>query len=309
VLLGSTTLFCFSRTSLCIGNETGLYHSLCISSKFTFKSPKSLLTIKFDSAKMSKQPRTALLAIDIQDAFLEPNFTLWGPSRSNPDFEKNAASLINTYRDLVAKSSEHKIVHIQHASKSSTSPLWPTAPGFKFQSFATPKDGELVITKNVNSAFIGTNLEEVLKEHFGGAPVTLFIIGLSTDHCVSTSTRMTGNLEVCDASNEEKGEVVLIGDATAAWAKELGRNGLMLRHCTRCVFGVCGTSSLRLGRRRMSRHCGRSGWSVVRTFYFQLSLSPVLVHLSPSTNAGKVNSNPGYLACPFNHPVKKVQHL
>jgi len=171
---------------------------------------------------MSQQPRTALLAIDIQDAFLEPTFTLWGPSRSNPNFENNAASLIDSYRNLVAKSSGHKIIHIQHASKSSTSPLWPTAPGFKFQSFATPKDGELVITKNVNSAFIGTNLREVLREHFAGAPGTLFIVGLSTDHCVSTSTRMAGNLEVCDAPNGEKGEVVLIGDATAAWAKGVG---------------------------------------------------------------------------------------
>ena len=177
---------------------------------------------------MSKHPRTALLVIDIQDGFLEPNFHIWGPSRSNPDFEVNAASLINAYRHLVAKSESaiHKIIHVRHASKSSTSPLWPTAPGFKFQAFATPKGEELVITKNVNSAFIGTNLEEVLKVHFGGAPGTLFIIGLTTDHCVSTSTRMAGNLGVCDEPDGERGEVVLVGDATAAWAKGVGEEFL-----------------------------------------------------------------------------------
>ncbi|TVY49709.1 putative isochorismatase family protein [Lachnellula occidentalis] len=174
---------------------------------------------------MSKQPRTALLVIDIQDGFLEPTFNIWGPSRSNPDFEKNAASLITSYRDLVAKSGSattHKIIHVRHASKSSTSPLRPSAPGFAFQPFATPRDGELVITKNVNSAFIGTDLEKVLRVHFGGETGMLFIIGLSTDHCVSTSTRMAGNLGVCDAADGGQGEVVLVGDATAAWAKGVG---------------------------------------------------------------------------------------
>lgn len=64
----------------------------------------------------------------------------------------------------------------------------------------------------MNSAFIGTNLEEVLREH--GTQV-LYVAGLSTDHCVSTTTRMAGNLGVCG----EKGEVVLVQDATAAWKK------------------------------------------------------------------------------------------
>lgn len=99
--------------------------------------------------------------------------------------------------------------------------LTPTV-GFKFQSFATPKDGERVIVKHVNSGFIGTNLEEVLREHFAGTPGKLFIAGLTTDHCVSTTTRMAGNLGVCDSPDGEKGEVILIGDATAAWAKGEG---------------------------------------------------------------------------------------
>lgn len=33
---------------------------------------------------------------------------------------------------------------------------------------------------------------------------------------------MAGNLGVCDAPDGEKGEVVLVGDATAAWAKGVG---------------------------------------------------------------------------------------
>jgi len=140
------------------------------------------------------QPRTVLLLIDIQDAFLEP--TYWGPSRSNPSFEQNAASLLTTYRSLIACSPlSHKIIHIAHASLNLASPLHPSAPGFAFQAFAAPKEGELVITKNVNSGFIGTNLEEVLREHFQGKGV-LYVAGLSTDYCVCTTTRMAGNLGV-----------------------------------------------------------------------------------------------------------------
>lgn len=71
----------------------------------------------------------------------------------------------------------------------------------------------MVVIKDVNSGFIGTNLEEILRSHFGTHENTkVYILGLSTDHCVSTTTRMAGNLKVA-------GEVVLIGDATAAWEK------------------------------------------------------------------------------------------
>lgn len=71
----------------------------------------------------------------------------------------------------------------------------------------------------MNSAFIGTDLEKVLREHFNGEPGKLYLVGLTTDHCVSTTTRMAGNLGVCDAAGGEKGEVVFVEDATAAWKK------------------------------------------------------------------------------------------
>ena len=51
------------------------------------------------------------------------------------------------------------------------------------------------MTKGVNSAFIGTQLEEILKE---SEVRTLVIAGLTTDHCVSTTTRMAANLGVCE---------------------------------------------------------------------------------------------------------------
>jgi nicotinamidase-related amidase len=172
---------------------------------------------------MTSQPRTALLLIDIQEGLTDP--TYWGPSRSNPSFEANATSLLSTYRELISSTyspnnpSPHKLIHVAHASSSPSSVLHRSKPGFAFQTFTTPLPHELVIEKNVNSAFIGTDLEKVLRDHFDGKPGTLWVIGLTTDHCVSTTVRMAGNLGVCDDKAGGKGEVILVENAVACWKK------------------------------------------------------------------------------------------
>ena len=76
-------------------------------------------------------------------------------------------------------------------------------PGFDFKPEAQPLDGEPVITKDVNSAFIGTDLEARLREQ-GVEAVAL--VGLTTDHCVSTTARMAANLGF---------ETWVLGDAMA----------------------------------------------------------------------------------------------
>jgi nicotinamidase-related amidase len=48
-----------------------------------------------------------------------------------------------------------------------------------------------VIEKRVNSAFIGTSLETDLRR---AGCRGLVIVGLTTNHCVSTTARMAGNL-------------------------------------------------------------------------------------------------------------------
>ena len=52
-------------------------------------------------------------------------------------------------------------------------------------------EGERVYRKTVNSAFIGTELDADLRAAGIGA---LVIVGLTTNHCVSTTARMAGNL-------------------------------------------------------------------------------------------------------------------
>jgi nicotinamidase-related amidase len=125
----------------------------------------------------------ALILIDIQQGFDHPSH--WG-SRNNPQAEANAAKLLAAWR-----TSGRPLIHVQHRSRSPGSPLLPGQPGCEFKSEVRPLPGETVIGKHMNSAFIGTDLEARLRAQDIS---TLVFAGLTTQHCVSTTVRMAGNL-------------------------------------------------------------------------------------------------------------------
>lgn len=125
---------------------------------------------------------TVLLPIDIQQAFNNPS---WG-ERNNPDAERRAAELLAAWREK-----KLPIIHVQHVNPRAGSLFNPGTIGARPKPEAEPLEGEPVITKDVNSAFIGTDLEKRLREQ---GITTIVTFGLTTDHCVSTTTRMGGNL-------------------------------------------------------------------------------------------------------------------
>jgi len=132
---------------------------------------------------MNKLPaNTALVLIDVQKGFDSP---YWG-KRNNPRAEKNMEILLTAWRKA-----KMPVVHVQHHSTDPESPLFPGQTGNEFKDAFEPIYGEHVEKKQVNSAFIGTTLESYLRTN---RVDTLVIAGLTTDHCVSTSTRMAGNL-------------------------------------------------------------------------------------------------------------------
>ncbi len=150
---------------------------------------------------ITKNDNPALILVDIQKGFDDIDY--WGGQRNNPDAEQNAKELLDVWR-------EHKlpIFHIKHCSSNPTSLLHETHAGNAFKEIVTALDNEQVIKKNVNSAFIGTNLKELLENL---KIKKLVIVGLTTDHCVSTTTRMAGNLGF---------DVFLVADATATFNKK-----------------------------------------------------------------------------------------
>jgi nicotinamidase-related amidase len=132
---------------------------------------------------MKKLPaNTALVLIDIQKGFDSP---YWG-KRNNPQAESNMQKLLTAWRNA-----KMPVIHVQHHSTEPDSPLYPGQTGNDFKDAFEPIYGEHVEKKKVNSAFIGTTLESYLRTN---RVDTLVIAGLTTDHCVSTSTRMAGNL-------------------------------------------------------------------------------------------------------------------
>jgi nicotinamidase-related amidase len=154
---------------------------------------------------ISKKDRPALLLIDIQKAF--DNLDYWGGQRNNLNAENNAGELLKIWRD-----NNLPVFHIKHCSLNPASLLNETNEGNEFKDIVKPIDGEAIIKKGVNSAFIGTNLKEQLDNE---KISTLVIAGLTTDHCVSTTTRMAGNYGY---------HTFLVSDATATFNKK-GING------------------------------------------------------------------------------------
>ena len=90
-------------------------------------------------------------------------------------------------------------------STNPNSKLHESKPGFEFNDYVKPKGNEMILTKHVNSAFIGTGLDGILKSFNIN---TLVIVGMTTNHCISTSVRMAGNLGY---------ETFLINDSTACY--------------------------------------------------------------------------------------------
>jgi nicotinamidase-related amidase len=122
----------------------------------------------------------ALIIIDVQKAFNNPR---WG-RRNNPEAEDNIARLLEAWR-----TTGRPLFHVMHDGIKPTTLFKGEALEFKEQ--AMPLPGEVVIRKHVNSAFIGTDLEQRLRD----AGIEQVVIGgLITNHCVETTTRMAGNL-------------------------------------------------------------------------------------------------------------------
>lgn len=132
---------------------------------------------------LSKQ-HTALILVDVQRAFEE--WEAAGMRRNNPDAVANIKTLLAGFRQAGAM-----VVHIRHASLEDGSALAADAPGYAPIEGAQEQAGEPVFVKHVNASFIGTALEAHLRANAITTPV---ICGITTNHCVETTTRMAGNL-------------------------------------------------------------------------------------------------------------------
>lgn len=209
---------------------------------------------------------TTLLLIDIQRG-LNITHGFYGRERSTPTFEDNVSLILRRCRaynaslphslspiteasthsntDYEAQTQRHpvptpiplKIIHVSHTSSNPLSPLHPSGTtqkdGMEFMPCATPLADEPVLRKTTNSAFASTELAALLAQPC--RPSQLIVVGIATDHCVSTSVRWAADLGIvhngaegtgrdgdegkCEGGGKREGQIVVVGDATACFGK------------------------------------------------------------------------------------------
>jgi nicotinamidase-related amidase len=137
-----------------------------------------------------------LIVIDVQRAFDNPG---WGP-RNNPDAERQVAALLRAWRTAGAP-----LIHVRHRSDHPDGVF--RGRGFEFKGAALPAPEEPIVEKTVHCAFIGTDLEQRLRD---GSVQHVVIAGLTTDHCCSTTARVAADLGF---------RVTFTSDATATFAR------------------------------------------------------------------------------------------
>ncbi len=146
-------------------------------------------------------PRPALVVIDVQRAIDHPDWARYGP-RNHPTAERNIARLLQAWRLRGLP-----IYHVRHDSRTPGSTYRPGQEGNQFKPEAMPLPGEAVVVKHTNSAFIGTGLEDTLRQ--AGLNM-LMVAGVITNNSVEATVRMAGNLGF---------ETFLIEDACFTYAR------------------------------------------------------------------------------------------
>lgn len=155
---------------------------------------------------MFDRTKSVLLPIDMQQAFDGPPW----PRRWNTAIDANGQALLAGWRAFGLP-----IIHVVHESVEPGSSLAPGSAGNRVRPGFEPLDGEAVVRKSVNAAFIGTDLDLRLRRM---GVDTIVSFGISTDMCVSTTTRVGANLGY---------RMILIGDACDCFDLPDGAGGVI----------------------------------------------------------------------------------
>ena len=127
---------------------------------------------------------TALLVIDAQKDFLARRDE--GYSWGNPDAEARIADLLAGFR-----AAGQAVIHIHHHGTDPADGFHPDNPLSAPMAAALPLPEEPVVIKHGSSAFIGTGLEQTLRD--AGFDRLVLAEG-AANYCVDSTARMAGNL-------------------------------------------------------------------------------------------------------------------
>lgn len=133
-------------------------------------------------------PETGLLLIDVQKGINV--FEHWGGGptgrRNNLEAEDRMQALLTEWR-----AADLPVFWTRHDSREDASPLkFHLTTGAQIDGF-DPAPEDVVIEKDVNSAFVGTDMELRMRQR---GVSRLVVAGFFTNFCVETSVRMSGNM-------------------------------------------------------------------------------------------------------------------
>lgn len=98
---------------------------------------------------------SALIVLDVQKAIDDPRWN----SKNNPGYADVIAKLLSEFR-----ARNLPVIHVRHEEANPASSFYVNGPGQPFKDEARPVDGETVIAKQQNCAFVGTSLEKHLHD-------------------------------------------------------------------------------------------------------------------------------------------------
>jgi nicotinamidase-related amidase len=130
---------------------------------------------------------SCLLLIDVQVGV--NTLQHWGGGngrRNNPEAENKMRSLLKGFRDF-----SNQVAFTRHDSREASSPLKLSLETGQQIEGLEINPNDIVVTKDVNSGFIGTPLEVELRR---AGINRLIVAGFFTNFCVETTVRMAGNL-------------------------------------------------------------------------------------------------------------------
>ena len=132
---------------------------------------------------LTSSVRTALVVVDVQDAFDEPT---WGP-RNNLDADRNIEALVTAFSDA-----GQPVVFVRHRSPKPSSLFHPANPGHRLKRYLERFVPDLLVTKTVHSSFHGS---PDLNRWLSATGVEAVVVaGITTNHCCETTARVASDL-------------------------------------------------------------------------------------------------------------------
>lgn len=135
---------------------------------------------------------TAVVVVDVQRLFtdmvgapIEPPLNDVLPRiGSFVDLSRKAGATIILVRTIIAPDAHSRST--RQWPEFMRAGMAPDAPGSTFDPCLNPQPGDIEVVKQRYSAFIGTRLDEILREH---GIVSVVVLGLTTNVCVQSTAR------------------------------------------------------------------------------------------------------------------------